>query len=304
MGRILAAAGCCGKAWSGLEEGPGLNCARFTPAGEVAQARLRIVVLQSRIACQCPTSVNAADTEQREERMRAADVMTPNVITVDPDTSVQQLAALLSERGISGAPVVDSSGTMIGIVSEGDLLHRTELGTEKPDERRTSWWLDHYASGLAQDYVKSHGRTVRDIMSRDVIAVTEETSLAEVATLLETRRIKRVPVLRDGKIVGILSRSNLVRALGATLAVPAAGVGVSDDDRSIRSRLLAELSRQQWTGRLWPQDILVSGGVVQFWFGSDEPEEKRQAMRVAAENIQGVRSVEEHLVPIPFMPVL
>lgn len=95
--------------------------------------------------------------------MRAIDVMTPNVITVDPDTSVQTLAALLSERGISGAPVVDSTGSMIGIVSEGDLLHRAELGTERRHGPRPSWWLEHYASGLAQDYVKSHGRKVKDI---------------------------------------------------------------------------------------------------------------------------------------------
>ena len=152
--------------------------------------------------------------------MRAIDVMTPNVITVDPDTSVQSLAALLSERGVSGAPVVDAGGTMIGIVSEGDLLHRSELGTERRDQRRHSWWLEHFASGLARDYVKSHGRTVKDIMTRDVVTVTEETDLAEVATLLETHRIKRVPVVREGKIVGIVSRSNLVRALGAALGSP------------------------------------------------------------------------------------
>ena len=97
--------------------------------------------------------------------MRATDVMTPTVISVDPDTTVQDLATLLSERGISGAPVVDAAGRMIGIVSEGDLLHRTELGTEGRTERRHSWWLEHFASGQARDYVKSHGRTVKDIMS-------------------------------------------------------------------------------------------------------------------------------------------
>ncbi len=118
--------------------------------------------------------------------MRAIDVMTPNVITVEPDMSVRDLAALLSERGISGAPVVVSDGRMMGIVSEGDLLHRAELGTEQRDKRRHSWWLEHYASGLAQEYVKSHGRTVRDIMTRDVFTVSEEASLADVATLLET----------------------------------------------------------------------------------------------------------------------
>jgi len=232
--------------------------------------------------------------------MRARDVMTTNVITVDPDMSVRDLAALLSERGISGAPVVDSSGRMVGIVSEGDLLHRAELGTEKHSERRHSWWLEHYASGLAQDYVKSHGRAVRDIMTRNVTTVTEDTNLADIAMELETKRLKRVPVMRDGKIVGIISRSNLVRALAATLANPTAGAG--EDDRTIRAALLTELSQQQWATRLWQQDIIVSNGIVHLWFGSDEPEERRQAVRVATENIPGVRGIDEHIVPVPLMP--
>ena len=232
--------------------------------------------------------------------MRAIDVMTPNVVTVDPETSVQALAALLSEKGISGAPVVDAGGRMIGIVSEGDLLHRAELGTERRSERRSAWWLEHFASGLARDYVKSHGRTARDIMTRDVVTVTEDTDLADVATLLETKRIKRVPVVRDGKVVGIVSRANLVRALAATTAAPTSDTG--DDDRAIRDKLLAELGRQEWAAKVWAQDVIVSGGVVHLWFGSDEPEERRQAVRVAAENIPGARGVEEHLVPIPLMP--
>jgi CBS domain-containing protein len=232
--------------------------------------------------------------------MRAIDVMTPNVTTVDPDTTVQGLAQLLSERGISGAPVVDASGRMVGIVSEGDLLHRTEIGTERRDEHRRSWWLDHFASELARDYVKSHGRTVKDIMTRDVVTITEQTDLADVATLLETKRIKRVPVMRDGKVVGIVSRANLVRALAATTGV-AATPGTGDDDRAIRARLLAELGRQEWA-RIWPQDIIVSDSVVHLWFSSDEPEEKRQAVRIAAENVPGVRGVEEYVVPAPLIP--
>jgi CBS domain-containing protein len=234
--------------------------------------------------------------------MRAVDVMTPNVITVGPDTTVQDLAKLLSERGISGAPVVDAAGNMIGIVSEGDLLHRTELGTERRSERRSSWWLDHFASGQARDYVKSHGRTVKDIMTRDVATVTEDTDLADVAMLLETNRVKRVPVVRDGKVVGIVSRANLVRALGAT-AVTAVSP-ITDDDRAIRRRLLAELGKQEWAARVWAQDIIVTNGVVHLWVGSDEPEERRQAVRVAAENVPGVKRVEEHEVPVPLMPAL
>ena len=233
--------------------------------------------------------------------MRAMDVMTTDVITVDPDTTVQALAALLAERGISGAPVVDSSGRLVGIVSEGDLLHRTEIGTARRHrERRRSWWLDDFASDLARDYIKSYGRTVKDIMTRDVVTVTEDTDLGEVAALLEAKRIKRVPVMRDGKVAGIISRANLVRALGATKgATPSQAEG---DDRTIRARLLAELGREEWA-RVWPEDVIVRDRVVHFWLSSDEPEEKQQALRVAAETIPGVRGVEEHVLPAPSFPV-
>jgi CBS domain-containing protein len=139
--------------------------------------------------------------------MRATDVMTTHVITVDPDATVRDLATLLAERGISGAPVVGQDGRLVGIISEGDLLHRAEIGTARRHrERRRSWWLDHFASDLARDYVKSHGRTVKDIMTRDVVTVSEDTDLGDVAALLEARRIKRVPVMREGKVVGIISR--------------------------------------------------------------------------------------------------
>jgi CBS domain-containing protein len=232
--------------------------------------------------------------------MRAMDVMTTDVITVDPDTTVQALATLLAERGISGAPVVDASGQLIGIVSEGDLLHRAEIGTARRHrERRRSWWLDHFASDLAREYIKSHGRTVKDIMTRGVVTVTEDTDLAEVAALLEANRIKRVPVTRDGKVIGIISRANLVRALGATKGAPPREG--EDDDRTIRARLLAELGREEWA-KVWPEDVIVRDGVVHFWLSSDEPDEKKQALRVAAETVPGVRGVEEHVVPAPVVP--
>jgi CBS domain-containing protein len=232
--------------------------------------------------------------------MRALDVMTTDVITVDPDTTVQALATLLAERGISGAPVIDAGGRLVGVISEGDLLHRAEIGTARRHRvRRRSWWLDHFASDLARDYVKSHGRTVKDIMTRDVVTVTEDTELADVATLLEARRVKRVPVMRDGKVVGIISRANIVRAVGATKgAPPREGEG---DDRSIRARLLAELGREEWA-KIWPEDIIVRDGTVHFWVSEDEPPEKRQALRVAAEAMPGVRGVEEHALPAPSYP--
>ena len=150
--------------------------------------------------------------------MRAVEVMTTKVITVGENASVAEVAKLLAERGISAVPVVDKDNRVIGMVSEGDLLHRTETGTEKC----RSWWLEMMASTnqLAGDYIKSHGANVKDVMTRDVISVSDTTPLADIAVLLETNRIKRVPVVRDGKLVGIVSRANLVRALAMTVNEP------------------------------------------------------------------------------------
>ena len=233
--------------------------------------------------------------------MRAMDVMTTNVITVGPDTTVQALATLLSERGISGVPVVDNTGKLIGIVSEGDLLHRTETGTERRTTRRRSRWLDSFAADqeAAREYVKEHGRRVGEVMTREVISVNYTTDLADVATLLETKKIKRVPVLRDGKLVGIVSRANLIRALAMTKSEPA--TEAASDDRSIREKLLAELKGQEWV-HMWAADIIVRDRVVHLWLSDNRSDEERQALRVAAENIPGVRAVQEHIVPTPVFP--
>jgi CBS domain-containing protein len=233
--------------------------------------------------------------------MRAMDVMTTNVITVEPDTSVQQLAMLLSERGISGVPVVDKDNRLVGVVTEGDLLHRAETRTERRIQRRRSRWLDTLTADqeAARDYVKAHGRVVREIMTREVISVSETTELADIATLLETKRIKRVPVLRDGKLVGIVSRANLVRALAMTKSE--AVVAADSDDHTIRQKLITELTGQEWV-HMWAADIIVRDRVVHLWFSDDRSEAERQAVRVAAENIPGVRQVEEHIVPAPALP--
>jgi CBS domain-containing protein len=235
--------------------------------------------------------------------MRAMDVMTTEVVTVGPDTPVQEIARILSERSISGLPVVDSENRLVGIVSEGDLLHRVETGTDRRSQpqRRRSWWLDSMGSEeeLARAYVKSHGRTAKDVMTREVTTVSETTDLSEVADLLETKRIKRVPVLRDGKLAGIVSRANLVRALVA--ARTQMTTETATDDRTIRQRLLTELSGQEWV-HSWAADIIVRDGVVHIWIGDDRPAEEKQALRVAAENTPGVRGVEEHLVPTPIFP--
>jgi CBS domain-containing protein len=233
--------------------------------------------------------------------MRAMDVMTTPVITVTPEMTVQELAKLLSEKGISGVPVVEGGDRVVGVVSEGDLLHRAETGTERRLQRRRSWWLDSLAADeeAARDYVKEHGRLVRDIMSTDVITVPDTTDLGDVAMLLETKRIKRVPVTRDGRLVGIISRANLVRALATTSSAPA--IVADADDRTIRERLLNELRGQRWAN-IWAADIMVRDRVVHVWMADDQPEAEKQALRIAAENIPGVRRVEEHIVPAPVIP--
>ena len=225
--------------------------------------------------------------------MRAMDVMTSKVITVDENASVTTVAKLLAERGISAVPVVDSENRVISMVSEGDLLHRAETGTE----RRQSWWLEMMASTnqLTGDYIKSHSGNVKDVMTRDVLSVTETTSVADIAILLETNRIKRVPVLRDGKLVGIVSRANLVRALAMTINEPTSSTEA--DDRTIRDNLLAELKAQRWA-EVAPANITVKDGVVHLWSSYLSEQEKR-ALVVAAENIPGVRRVEDHMRPVP-----
>jgi CBS domain-containing protein len=229
--------------------------------------------------------------------MRAMEVMTTEVITVEPGATVQALALLLSKRGISGVPVVEGD-RVIGIVSEGDLLHRAETGTERRIQRqRPRWFDDRPRESSARDYIKSHARTVRDFMTREVISVVDTADLAEVAAVMETNRIKRVPVMRDGKLVGIISRANLVRALAAAKSEPAATEG---DDHSIRQKLLAELRRRDWA-KLSADDVIVKDGIVHFWLG-EQPEAERRALRVAAENTPGVRGVEVHIVPTPLMP--
>jgi len=225
--------------------------------------------------------------------MRAIDVMTSEVVTVSDNASVAAVAKLLAERSISAVPVVDAANRVIGMVSEGDLLHRTETGTE----RRRSWWLDMLASTnqLAGDYIKSHSGLVKDVMTRDVISVSDTTPVADIAIALETNLIKRVPVLRDGKLVGIVSRANLVRALATSSDQPSSDTEI--DDLSIRDKLLAELKAQRWA-EVSPANVTVKDGVVHLWSSYLSEQEKR-ALIVAAENTPGVRRVEDHMRRVP-----
>lgn len=221
--------------------------------------------------------------------MNASEIMTAPVITVGPDSQVRDIAALLLKHRISGVPVVEA-GRLVGFVSEGDLLHRHEIGTDR-SARSGSWWLRLLgAADTPSDYVKSHAQRARDIMTRGVVSVAPDAPLSQIAILLEKRRIKRVPVVSEGKLVGIVSRANLVRALAT---MPAASIPATQPaDAAIQQRLVAELERQSWWRRV-SSDVVVNDGVVHFW-GLVGSADERAAARVAAENVPGVRAVEDH----------
>lgn len=221
--------------------------------------------------------------------MRAKDIMTRDVVTVTPETPVPAIVRLLLARGISGVPVVDAAGGVVGIVSEGDLLRRAELGTEK----RRGAWLTFFtgAARLADEYVHAHGAVARDVMSTDPACVSGEADIAEVADLMEARRIKRVPVLEGGKLVGLISRANLLRAFASRMEAQGAAPA---SDTAIRDRLLNELAHQSWSRRT-ENSVVVTDGVVHLWGLVGTPEESR-ALHLAASNIPGVKGVENHTI--------
>ncbi|HEX7007509.1 MAG TPA: CBS domain-containing protein [Alphaproteobacteria bacterium] len=224
--------------------------------------------------------------------MRARDIMTTSVVTVSPETRVPDIARVLLERRISALPVVDGAGRVIGIVSEGDLMHRAENKTE----RRRSWWLDLISSAdtLAEDYVKSHGLTAKDVMNAPVISATPDASLAELATLLERHGIKRVPILENGALVGIVSRADLLRGL---IGGGADSAAETLDDAAIREALLRRIQDEPWAGTA-TLNVIVTDGVAELW-GFVSSEAERRAFHVAAQSTPGVREVVDHLVYLP-----
>lgn len=225
--------------------------------------------------------------------MFAKDVMTRQVVTVAPETAVPEVARILLERRISAVPVVDGDGRMVGIVSEGDLLRRPEVG----GPRHRSWWLQLLsgAASNASEYVKAHGGQASDVMTREVVTVTEETPVGDIARLLEERRIKRVPVVRRGALVGIVSRADLLRGLASSKARPPRTAPTSD--RAIRDKLTRRLAKEPWAP-LGQLNVIVTDGVVHLWGLVDSPEQRR-ALEIAAREIDGVRRVEDHLGEVP-----
>jgi len=225
-----------------------------------------------------------------EQNMNASDVMVRNVITIGPKALVSEAAKLMSENDISAIPVVDEQGDVVGIISEADLMRREEIGTEK----KHYGWLEAVmpATMLAIEFAKSHGMKVEEVMSQHVVSATADAPLAEIATLLERNRIKRVPIIEKGKVIGIVSRANLVQALAsASFTV----TKTADADRAIRLEILSRLADQPWTD-FGDRNITVVDGEVHIWGLVGSPEE-RTALTALVESIPGVIGVKDEMFP-------
>jgi CBS domain-containing protein len=224
-----------------------------------------------------------------EEPMKTSEIMTRPVITVVPGTSIAEAARLMLQHRISGLPVVDPKGAVIGIITEGDLLRRPETGSAP----RHPMWLELLLGPgrLAEEYTHAHARKVGEAMTSDIVSVTPSTDVADLVQLMNKRRIKRVPVIDDGRLVGIVSRANLVRALVKAL-VKKPVRAVNDDE--IWNAILDAIAAQPW-GPRFATDIKVTDGFVDI-YGTITDEREGTALRVLAENVPGVKGVRDHLV--------
>lgn len=225
--------------------------------------------------------------------MRAADLMTREVLAFGPDDSVREIAAQLSARGISGAPVVDERGCVIGMVSEGDLLRRAELGA---DLRRS--WMDLIADEHTSlhDFTRIHGRQARDIMSRPVVTIGEHTPIAAVAGIMDRHKVKRLPVVRDGMLIGIVSRADLIRCL-AQGAPPASHD--EGDQATINARLhekvMHALSKVPWASRPHLSVAVVGQGIVEV-AGTVSSQEEKRGIEILIEEVPGISGVRDMIV--------
>lgn len=217
--------------------------------------------------------------------MIVADVMSRALVTLMPGHSVKHAAQIMLDHNVSGLPVVDGDGQLVGILTEGDLLRRVEFG---PSGERPLWIAANAPEGTARDYVRSHSWRVSDVMSRPVATITEEATLADAAVIFGTRGIKRLPVVRDGQLVGIVSRADLLRRLAS--AMPDV---VSGGDDAIRTSARARLRETAAIFAVLPE-VTVIDGVIHLW-GKVRSEAERDAARVACESVHGINGVEDHL---------
>ena len=221
--------------------------------------------------------------------MKAADVMVSNVVTVGVNASVGEVAAILLNNHISGAPVVDDKGELVGIVSEGDLIRRPEIGTTK----RHSWWLELISTkwGSATEHIKSHSRKVADVMTREVITAKPDTPLGDIAAMLERNRIKRVPIVEGGKLAGLVSRANILQALAS--ATKKLSSLTTANDSELRKKLQSRLAAEPWRPTMLT--VTVQDGTVDLW-GLVHSVEEKKAAQLAAETMPGVRAVVNNII--------
>jgi CBS domain-containing protein len=232
----------------------------------------------------------AALKKQEENRkMKARDVMTSPVKTAGPRDTIRTAIETMLAAHVSGLPVVDGEGRLVGVLSQGDLLRRVELGTEKQRSR----WLEFLVGPgrSASDYVQTHGRYIEEVMTADPIVVEADTPLEEVVGIMERRRIKRVPVVRDGKLIGIITRSDFLASLLAAEKATAVATG---NDTAIRTAILEELQKKAWVPSASIRIAVVDGTVT--LAGTILDERERDALRVAAENVPGVKAVHDELL--------
>lgn len=226
--------------------------------------------------------------------MRARDLMTTNLVTIPPTTPLPVVASTLAERGFSGVPVVDADGKLLGLVTEGDLIRRLAAVEDKH-----SWLRNFFAPAgrQAADYARSHGRTAQDAMTTALVTAEEDTPVERIAKAMEERGIRRVPVVRDGRLVGIVSRADLIRALMA----PPETLAADAPDERIRRDVLKAMREQPWVDAyfIFPD---VQDGVVLF-HGYCRNEDVKRALRVLAEGIPGVKDVQVMVEKAP-LPVV
>ena len=223
--------------------------------------------------------------------MKVHDIMSTRVISIAPDASILEAIRLMLQNHISGLPVIDPSGALVGMVTEGDFLRRSETGTE---HKRPGWLEFLLGPGrLADEYVHTHARRVSDVMTREPVTIAEDAGLDEAVEIMERRRIKRLPVVRGGQVVGIVSRANLLHAL-VSLAVASPPPPMTTTDVAIRETLLAQFKKLAWAPAALV-DPVVKDGKVELW-GTITEEAQREALKVCAENIPGVKSVVSHLI--------
>ncbi len=219
--------------------------------------------------------------------MRAHQIMTRSVITIAPDATILEAAKTMLQHHVSGLPVVDAAGTLVGVVSEGDFIRRSEIGTQR---KRGRWLKFLLGTGAAAtDYVHEHGRRVSEVMTADPVTVAEDATLEQIVTSMETNGVKRLPVMRGAELVGIVTRANLLQAV-ASLAreIP----DPTADDDHIRSRVIAAIEKNDWSP--FGLNVIVRDGIVHL-SGVITDEGSRRAAVVAAENVAGVNKVHDHL---------